>query len=76
MKNIIAKEFGVNSIGSPLGSCTEGFLNNKILEIAIKNNFPSDIINIFKKNPYKFGIYQKFDNGRLSGKYFIALLDK
>lgn len=75
MKSIIAKEFGINSIGSPLGSCTENFLNNKILEVATKNNFPTDIIEMFKKNPYKFGTCQKYDNGRCSGKYFIALLD-
>ncbi len=35
MKNIIAKEFGIDSIGSPLGSCTEDFLNNKIIEVAV-----------------------------------------
>ncbi len=76
MKNIIAKEFGIDSIGSPLGSCTEDFLNNKIIEVAVKNNFPPNMIRLFKKNPYRFGAYQKFDNGRFSGKYFIALLDK
>lgn len=32
MKSIIIKKFGVNSIGSLLGSCTENFLNSKILE--------------------------------------------
>lgn len=75
MKGIVAKEFGIESISSPLGSCTEEFLNNKILDVAVKNNFPANIIERFKKNPYKFGVYQKFDNGRYSGKYFIALLN-
>lgn len=74
MKDIITKEFGINSISSPLGSCTENFLNQRILEIATKNSFPPDIIDIFKKNPYKFGKYQKFDNGTFSGRHFIALL--
>lgn len=75
MKNVIAKEFGVDSFASPLGSCTEVFLNNKILQVAVENNFPPNIIDKFKNNPYKFRPYQKFDNGRLSGRYFIALLE-
>lgn len=75
MKRIVAKEFGIESISSPFGSCTEEFLNNKILEVAVKNNFPANIIERFKKNPYKFGKYQKFDNGRSGGKCFITLLD-
>lgn len=74
IKNIIAKEFGINSIGSPLGSCTEKFLNNKILEVASKHNFPADIVEIFKQNPYKFRGHQKFDNGLFSGRYFVSLL--
>lgn len=75
MKNVIAKEFGVYSIASPLGSCTENFLNSKILQVATKNNFPPNIIDKFMENSYKFRSYQEFDNGRLSGKYFIALLE-
>lgn len=75
MKRIIEKEFGVNSISNPLGSCTEKFLNNKILDVEPKNNFPVDIIDLFQKNPYKFGTYQKFDNGNFSGKYFISLFN-
>lgn len=75
MKNIIAKEFGTESISSPLGSCTEEFLNNKILEVAVRYNFPSDIIEKLKKNQYKFGVCQKFDNGKCSGRYFISLLN-
>lgn len=39
MKEIIKKEFGVGSLGSPIGICTEDFLNNFIIEIAMKNNF-------------------------------------
>lgn len=74
IKNIIIREFGVISISSPLGSCRENFLNYKILEIAAKYSFPSNIIDIFKKNPYKFRKYQKFDNGTFSGRYFISLL--
>lgn len=75
MKRIIEKEFGVNSMSSPLGSCTEEFLNNWILKVATKKKFPLDIIDKFKNNPYKFGTYQKFDNGKSSGRYFISLLE-
>lgn len=75
MKRIIEQEFGVNSISSPLGSCTEDFLNNRILDVATRNNFPSDIIDKFKNNPYRFGVCQKFDNGTSSGRYFINLLE-
>jgi hypothetical protein len=76
MQTIIKKEFGVGSVSSPFGTCTENFMNNKILEVAEKNNFPSEIIKIFKDNPVKFPKYQKLDNGNMSGKYFIGLLDK
>lgn len=55
MKSIIAKEFGVNSFASPLGTCKEYFLNDKILQVAVKNNFPPTIIDKFKNNPYRFG---------------------
>ena len=37
--NTIEKSWGVNSIGSPFGSCTEEFANEKMIEIANKNNF-------------------------------------
>lgn len=76
MKRVIENEFGLNSISSPLGTCTEMFLNNKILEVAKKNNFPQNIIDKFKNNPYRFGKFQKFDNGEHSGRYFIHLLEK
>lgn len=75
MKSIISKEFGVNSFASPLGTCTESFLNDKILQVAVKNNFPPVIIDKFKNNPYRFGKCQKFDNGILSGRYFILLVE-
>lgn len=75
MKSIIAKEFGVNSFASPLGTCKEYFLNDKILQVAVKNNFPPAIIDKFKNNPYRFGQCQKFDNGTLSGRHFISLLE-
>ena len=73
---IIEKEFGINSVGCPWGSCKEDFLNNKIIEIAKKHNFPEDVISLFKENPYKFSRHQYFDNGRGAGKYFIGLLNE
>lgn len=42
--NIIEKSWGVNSIGCPFGSCTEKFANEKMIEIANKNNFPDDVL--------------------------------
>lgn len=71
----IQSYIGTDSIGSPLGSCTEEFLNNKILDVAVRNSFPTGIIEKFKNNPYKLGVCQKFNNGRFSGKYFIMLLN-
>lgn len=74
MEEIIKKEFGVGSLGSPFGSCKEDFLNNKIIEIAKKNNFPEDIIELFQKYPYTFEKYRHYDNGERAGRYFINLL--
>lgn len=75
MEEIIKKEFGVGASCSPLGSCTQEFLNNKIIEIAKKNNFPEDIIELFQKYPYIFPKYKKYDNGEGVGIYYINLLD-
>lgn len=74
MEEIIKKEFGVGSLSSPIGSCTEDFLNNFIIKIAMKNNFPKDIIEIFQRYPYKFPKYKRFDNGEAVGRYYINLL--
>lgn len=74
MEEIIKKEFGVDSLGSPLGSCTEDFLNDKIIEIAKRNNFPVDIIELFQNHPYIFPKYKKYDNGECVGRYYINLL--
>lgn len=75
MEEIIKKEFGVGSSCSPFGSCTQEFLNNKIIEIAKKNNFPEDIIELFQKYPYVFPKFKKYDNGEGVGRYYINLLD-
>lgn len=72
--NIIEKSWGVNSIGCPFGSCTEKFANEKMIEIANKNNFPNNIIRLIKDNPIKFHKYQKFDNGRGIGRYYANLI--
>ena len=72
--NIIEKSWGVNSIGFPFGSCTEEFANKKMLEIANKNNFPDDVLELIKANPIKFHKYQKFDNGRGIGRYYANLI--
>lgn len=72
--NIIEKSWGVNSAGCPFGSCTENFANEKMVEIANKNNFPNDILELIKANPIKFPQYQKFDNGRGIGRYFANLV--
>lgn len=74
MEEIIKKEFGVGASCSPLGSCTQEFLNNKIIEIAKKNNFPEDIIELFQKYPYVFPKFKKYDNGEGVGRYYINLL--
>lgn len=74
MISIIEKEFGVNSISSPFGSCKADFLNNKIVEIAEKYSFPQEVIEIFKKYPYVFPKYKHWDNGSGAGRYFIGLL--
>lgn len=73
--NIIEKSWGVNSIGCPFGSCTEKFANEKMIEIANKNNFPDDVLELIKANPIKFYKYQKFDNGRGIGKYYANLIN-
>lgn len=72
--NIIEKSWGVNSIVCPFGSCTEKFANEKMIEIANKNNFPDNIIELIKDNPIKFHKYQKFDNGRGIGKHYVNLV--
>lgn len=72
--NIIEKSWGVNSIGCPFGSCTERFANEKMIEIANKNNFPDDVLELIKANPMKFHKYQKFDNGRGIGRYYANLI--
>lgn len=72
--NIIEKSWGVNSVGCPFGSCTEEFANEKMIEIANKNNFPDNIIGLIKNNPIKFHEYQKFDNGRGIGRYYANLI--
>ena len=72
--NIIEKSCGVNSIGCPFGSCTEKFANEKMMEIANKNNFPDDVLELIKANPIKFHKYQKFDNGRDIGRYDANLI--
>lgn len=72
--NIIEKSWGVNSIGCTFGSCTEEFANKKMLEIANKNNFPDDVLELIKANPIKFHKYQKFDNGRGIGRYYANLI--
>lgn len=74
MEEIIKKEFGVGSLSSPFGSCTEDFFNNKIIEVAKGNDFPKDIIELFQKYPYKFPKYKKYDNGEGVGRYYINLL--
>lgn len=35
---IIKKEWGVDTIQCPFGSCTEKFAGKKMIDIAIKNN--------------------------------------
>ena len=72
--NIIEKSWGVNSIGSPFGSCTEKFANEKMIEIANKNNFPDDVLELIKANPVKFPEYKKYDNGRDIGRYYANLI--
>ena len=72
--NIIEKSWGVNSIVCPFGSCTEKFANEKMIEIANKNNFPDNIIELIKDNQIKFHKYQKFDNGRGIGKHYVNLV--
>lgn len=74
--NIIEKSWGTKSLGCPFGSCTEQFANNKMVEIAIKNNFPEELIDLIKNNPINFPSYQKFDNGLGIGRYFINLIMK
>ena len=73
LEEIIKKEFGLGAVGSPFGSCREKFLNEKMIEIANKNNFPKHIIEILKAHPYRFPKYKKFDNGYGAG--FIGLID-
>ena len=72
--NIIEKSWGVNSISCPFGSCTEKFANEKMIEIANKNNFPDDVLKLIKDNPIQFHKYQKFDNGRGIGRYYANLV--
>ena len=72
--NIIEKSWEVNSISSPFGSCTEEFAHKKMIEIANKNDFPDEIIELIQTNPIKFPKYQKFDNGRGIGKYYANLV--
>lgn len=72
--NIIEKSWGVNSIGCPFGSCTEKFANEKMIEIANKNNFSDNVLELIKANPIKFPEYKKYDNGRGIGRYYINLI--
>ena len=72
--NIVEKSWGVKSIGCPFGLCTEEFANKKMIEIANKNNFPDNILELIKNNPIKFHKYQKFDNGRGIGRYYANLI--
>lgn len=43
-------------------------------EIANKNNFPDDVLELIKANPIKFHKYHKFDNGRGIGRYYANLI--
>ena len=72
--NIIEKSWGVNSVGCPFGSCTENFANEKMVEIATKNNFSEEIIELIKNNPIKFPECKKLDNGRGIGRYFVNMI--
>ena len=72
--NIIEKSWGANSIGCPFGLCTEEFANEKMIEIAKKNNFPDDVLELIKANPIKFPKYKKYDNGRGIGRYYTDLI--
>lgn len=72
--SVIEKTWGLNSLSCPFGSCTEKFANEKMLEIAIKNHFPNEIIELIKNNPMEFHKYQKFDNGSGIGRYFVNLV--
>ena len=49
-------------------------VNEKMIEIANRHNFPDDIIDLIKDNPIKFFKYQKFDNGRGIGRYYANLI--
>ena len=71
---IIKKEWGVDTIQCPFGSCTEKFADKKMIDIAIKNNFPDNVIKTIKEHPIKFPNYQKYDNGRGIGRYYINLI--
>ena len=70
----VEKSWGVNSIDCAFGSWTEKFANEKMIEIANKNNFPDSIIGLIKDNPIKFRKHQKFDNGRGIGRYYANLI--
>ena len=74
--NIIEKSWGMNSIGCPFGSCTEEFANKKMLEIANKNNFPDDVLELIKANPIKFHKYQKFCDGKTRYDFKNYINDK
>lgn len=81
----VEKTFAVNSIGTPLGSCTDDFLLNKAIEV-LKNSDISDVEKneleqLFRQNMYKsFGM---FSNGKHAGiryanvvkRYFDILED-
>lgn len=71
---IIKKEWGVDTIQCPFGSCTEKFAGKKMIDIAIKNNFPDNVIKTIKEHHIKFPNYQKYDNGRGIGRYYINLI--
>ena len=76
MIQIIRKAFNVDKVGSAWGSCTEEFLNNKAVEIAVENNFPKEIIELFKNNPYRFPFKnQRFSNGIGAGIHYLRLLE-
>lgn len=72
--DVIEKSWGVNALGCPFGLCNEQFANTKMVEIALKNHFPKEILELIESNPIKFPKYQKFDNGESIGKYFADLV--
>lgn len=71
---LIEDFWGVNSIGCPFGSCTEDFANKKMIEMAEKNCFPKEIIELIKNNPIRYSTYKHYDNGRGIGRHFANLV--